>query len=54
MNHSVFDSDPYTWIMFEHERDTDADKSKEPEDLSKKLNEQFLKDMEMAKQVQRV
>ena len=50
MNHSVFDSDPYTWIMFEHERGADSDKPREPEDLTQKLNKQFLKDMKMAKQ----
>ena len=49
-NYSVFDSDLYTQIMLEHERDTDVDKSEKPESLSKKLNDQFLKDMEMAKQ----
>lgn len=50
MNYSVFDSDPYTRIMFQHERETDPDKPRKPGDLSKKLNEQFSNDMEMAKQ----
>lgn len=49
-NHSVFDSEPYKWIMFQHERDIDPEASRNPEDLSKKLDEQFLNDMEMAKQ----
>lgn len=50
MNHSVFDPEAYIWIGFEHERDTDPDKPRGPEDLTKKLNKQFLYDMEMVKQ----
>lgn len=50
MNHSVFDPEDYIRVRFEHERDTGPDKPRDLEDLSKKLNEQFLYDMEMAKQ----
>lgn len=50
MNYSVFDSEPYTWIMFQHKRGIDPHEPGEPADLSQKLNEQFSKDMEMAKQ----